>query len=71
MRPRRGNDGKEFLSTRSAGREGGTLKVLIMDDDPDVRNIISETLRGQGFEAVTAGSADEAVACFIEGGRPT
>ena len=44
------------------------MKVLVVDDEPDVRKIISEALRRSGFETVAAGDADEAVAHFLAGG---
>ena len=44
------------------------MKVLVIDDEPDIRKIISEALRRRGFEAVTAGDADEAIAHFLAGG---
>lgn len=44
------------------------MKVLVIDDDRDVRTIISEALRRRGFEAVAAGNADEAIGHFLAGG---
>ncbi len=44
------------------------MKVLVIDDDHDVRTIISEALRRRGFDAVTAAGADEAIGHFLAGG---
>jgi CheY-like chemotaxis protein len=41
---------------------GGT--VLVVDDEPDVRDLARELLTRLGFEVVTAASGDEAVALF-------
>jgi PAS domain S-box-containing protein len=41
---------------------GGT--VLVVDDEPDVRDLTGELLRRLGFEVVMATSGDEAVALF-------
>ena len=43
------------------------MKVLVVDDEPDAREIIAEALRRGGFEVVTAGNADEAIASLLEG----
>ncbi len=44
------------------------MKVLIIDDELDVRIIVSEALRRRGFEVVVAANADEAVGHFLAGG---
>ena len=44
------------------------MKVLVVDDQPDVRGLISEALRRRGFEVVAAGNADEAIQLFLKGG---
>src|SRR4051812_34217441 len=47
---------------------GGSLpRVLIADDDPDVRAVLSAQLAGGGFEVVaTAADTDEAIALAAE-----
>jgi CheY-like chemotaxis protein len=44
------------------------MKVLVIDDDSDVRSLISDALRSSGIECVCAANAKEAVARFLEGG---
>lgn len=44
------------------------MKILVIDDEPVIRALISDVLSRRGFEVVTAGDADEAVARFLEGG---
>ena len=44
------------------------MKVLVVDDEPAVREVIARALRSVGNEVVTAAGADEAVARFMEGG---
>ena len=39
-------------------------KILIVDDDPAFRNLLSGLLRTQGFEIVTAGDGQEALEEF-------
>jgi len=43
------------------------VKVLVIDDDPDVRSLISDALKTSGIESVCAGNAKEAIARFLEG----
>lgn len=43
------------------------MKVLVVDDDPDMRSLIVDVLGAQGIETVTAADADEAVKRFLEG----
>lgn len=35
--------------------------ILVVDDDPDIRNLVAELLRLSAFDAVTAGSGGEAI----------
>ena len=39
----------------------GNYSVLIVDDDPDIRETLTKTLVGQGYQVMTAGSGEEAV----------
>jgi CheY-like chemotaxis protein len=36
-------------------------RILVVDDDPDNREIVREVLEGAGHEVVTVGSAEEAL----------
>jgi len=40
------------------------VRVLVVDDDPDARELLSTILQQAGGEVVSAGSADEALAVF-------
>jgi DNA-binding NtrC family response regulator len=37
-------------------------KILVVDDDPDTRNLLSEVLEGEGYQVVVASGAREAMA---------
>lgn len=43
---------------------GGGRRVLVVEDDPDVRKITVMLVEGMGFEVVEAGSGDEALELF-------
>lgn len=42
------------------------LRVLVVDDEPDTRELLRKVLEGCGSEVTTAGSAAEALAAFAE-----
>jgi CheY-like chemotaxis protein len=44
------------------------MKVLVIDDDPDIRSLISDALKAVNIESVCACNAKEALARFLEGG---
>jgi two-component system nitrogen regulation response regulator NtrX len=39
-------------------------EILIVDDEPDIRLLVEAILRDEGFEARSAGNADEAIAAY-------
>jgi len=45
-------------------------KVLIVDDDPDIRMLLEKRLRGMGHLVVGAGSAADALTVLAERGVP-
>ncbi|MFP4312142.1 MAG: response regulator [Nitriliruptoraceae bacterium] len=45
-------------------------KVLVVDDDDDVRNLVRHRTQRAGHRVLTAGSADEALALIAERGAP-
>jgi CheY-like chemotaxis protein len=45
-------------------------RVLVVDDDFDVRNVMSILLRAEGYEVVTAANGQEALECLQRGARP-
>ncbi|MHB8617981.1 MAG: response regulator [Chloroflexota bacterium] len=51
---------------RLAGPPAAGRPVLIADDDPAMRKLVGETLRGSGFEVVEAGDGEEALARIRE-----
>ncbi len=46
----------------------GDLVVLVVEDDPDVRGVVVASVQELGYRAVTASSADEALALLAGGG---
>lgn len=36
-----------------------SVKILVVDDDPDIRDVLSELLEGEGFTVVTANDGSE------------
>jgi DNA-binding NtrC family response regulator len=48
------------MEQSKSGRRGATL--VVVDDEPDVRDLIVEILASQGHRVLTAATADEAVA---------
>ena len=55
--------------TRSERRPRGELsRVLVVDDEPDIRELIDLTLSRMGLAAACAASVGEAKACLAEGG---
>lgn len=47
-----------------------TPRILLVDDEADIRWTVGELLRDQGFEVVTAGSAEEALGWIAQHGIP-
>jgi len=39
-------------------------KILVVDDDPDIRDVLEELLGGEGFEVVTANDGVEGLAAI-------
>ncbi|TAM84013.1 MAG: sigma-54-dependent Fis family transcriptional regulator [Acidobacteria bacterium] len=42
------------------------VKILVVDDDPDTRDLLSEVLEGEGYQVVVASGAKEALAAGKE-----
>jgi signal transduction histidine kinase/ActR/RegA family two-component response regulator len=49
-------------SNRHDGHRGRHAKILVVDDDHDVRTVTSDTIHELGYMAVTVASAEEAIA---------
>ncbi|HET7091788.1 MAG TPA: response regulator, partial [Anaerolineae bacterium] len=43
-----------------------TLRVLIADDDPDLREIVRLTLQRDGYEVIEAGDSEQTIARAID-----
>lgn len=48
----------------------GTFRVLIVEDDESLRQIVSRHLRAQGYEVDEAASAEQAASALNKGLRP-
>jgi DNA-binding response OmpR family regulator len=46
--------------------EGGDMRILICEDEPDIQEILRSFLVGEGYEVSTAGSGTEALSLFAE-----
>jgi CheY-like chemotaxis protein len=55
---------------RSAGRAGGEETVLVVEDDPKVREVTARALRGAGFRVLEAGSGRAALEVAAAGAPP-
>jgi CheY-like chemotaxis protein len=44
--------------------------ILIVDDDPDIRETLSDFLQGEGYAARTAANGSEALAMLATVGKP-
>ncbi len=49
--------------------ERGSERILVVEDEPAVREVPVAILRGQGYEVVEAGNADEAIGHLEDGQR--
>ena len=58
-------DGKTKDATEPAGPSD--LSVLIIDDEPDVAELLRDILRGDGHRPVIAGNGEEALECLESG----
>jgi len=52
--------------TGTSLEQGRSRRILVVDDNRDIRNVISRLLRLMGFEVALAGNGIEALAAFIE-----
>jgi DNA-binding response OmpR family regulator len=51
------------------GGNGGTSKILVVDDDPDILEAIGTVLESQSYQVVSAGDGEEGLA-KLEKERP-
>ena len=50
-----------MLTSSLADQPGNAQTLLVVDDDPDVRDLTAEILRERGYRILEAGSGEEAV----------
>src|SRR4029453_6335908 len=46
--------------------KNGAAVVLVADDEPDLRSLVQYSLRGAGYEVVTAADGDEALGLALQ-----
>jgi len=51
---------------RTSLGQGRSRRILVVDDDGDIREVISNLLRFMGFDVALAGNGIEALAVFVE-----
>ncbi|MEU9889741.1 response regulator transcription factor [Sphaerisporangium sp. NPDC051011] len=56
-----GGAGGSGGSTGSGGSSAGEARLLVVDDEPNIRELLSATLRYAGFDVLTASDGREAV----------
>ena len=57
-----------FASSTNPG-EGTGAHILLVDDEPQVRNLLEQILRRDGFRVTAAANAEEALALFAQGAQ--
>jgi two-component system cell cycle sensor histidine kinase/response regulator CckA len=62
--PVEGDEPQSVVST--AQPKGGSETVLVVEDDPGVRNVITGILRKEGYVVLEAGDGDDAIRVFGE-----
>src|SRR5437762_730872 len=63
------DDDQEGASTASRRSQSALLKVLVVDDDPSIRSMLSDVLKDWGYRSLEAGTVTEALELFRKG-RP-
>ncbi|GKS56999.1 hypothetical protein YTPLAS18_05260 [Nitrospira sp.] len=58
LRPRRAHD---------RGAQSNSKRILLVDDDPDIRQLLTDRLTADGYDVLTAPDGREAIGC-LEGG---
>jgi PleD family two-component response regulator len=52
------------------GKRGAHTRILVVEDDPDIRELVTLRLRGHGHRTVAVASAPEALDVLAERGPP-
>jgi signal transduction histidine kinase/CheY-like chemotaxis protein len=58
------------VTIRSAASGGSAARVLVVDDDPMILELVQTTLRRAGYHVETVTSMADAVRCFTEASEP-
>ena len=60
--------GKSPIDGNPGGKRGTKMneKILVIDDEPDIRDMLAAILRSEGYEVVTAVDGEEGIARFRE-----
>jgi CheY-like chemotaxis protein len=67
-----GTGGREASDGRMSAAPSASGPVLVVDDDPDIREALADLLEHRGFNVVTAANGAEALALLRAGGeRPS
>lgn len=57
---------KDRAQVESDADLGGNESILIVEDEPGLREMLSDVLRGRGYDVLTAEDGQEALAIFLE-----
>ncbi len=68
--PLRRNEATSQRVLRASAGDGGTEMILLVEDDPAVRSIVSKMLASRGYEVAGAADGDEAILRFEARERP-
>ena len=69
--PPEGDPSEEGQTRAAAGAAGSPGRVLVVDDDYDIRLAVSEILDGEGYEVLSAANGQEALEMIERGARPS
>ncbi|MCA9176122.1 MAG: response regulator [Planctomycetales bacterium] len=58
----------EMAIDESMAPMSGSGRVLLAEDEPEIRQVLAAALRHAGYEVMTAGSGEEAIAMFEQAG---
>jgi CheY-like chemotaxis protein len=70
QRVRRGLDVRGRAAP-APGRRRGAMNILLVDDDPDIREVLALVLRAEGHQVEEAGDGLQALAWLREGSAPS
>ncbi len=68
--PTTGAPSEDLTGNGAAAQDRGRQKVLLVEDDPSVRDATRMLLRVEGYEVIPAASLEEALAAVLGGERP-